>query len=176
MEKTIEQITKSRELKLERIFLLEEFENCEESYFMSYEQWLRIRKLRKDKDKKKYHIKKDIPTIKTFSFCKTEMYIPSYVNEEKYIKRVQEEYEELRKFESVILWISYRNRHNRNYYYYEYCDSDEIHFESKNYLAISFKCVLDEREHIERNHLKGKKYYTGKKDRNNGRKNPTNRK
>ena len=90
MEKTIEQITKSRELKLERIFLLEEFQTCEESFFMSYNQWLMIRKLRKyEEDKKRPYIQKDRPTIKTYSFCKTEIYVPYNLDEDKYQKNTR---------------------------------------------------------------------------------------
>ena len=179
MEKTIEQKRILLEKKIERIFLEEQFEESEDSFFMSYEQWLRIRKLRKYEEDKKIP-QKDRPTIKTFSFCKTEIYAPSNIDEDKYIKRIQEEYEELKKYQTFDLLKDYRSRHRHTYYYYcnfyNSCESYEIHFEGKNYLEISFKCVLDEREHIERRKDKVKIKNVGKKDKKHGRKNPTNRK
>ena len=159
-------IRKNRELKLEKILLYAEWEErCSEEKHLTWEQWLRLRKLREElKPKPKPIIYKDLKEYNLYgnvivqSICQSdEDFIETY-------QRLEKEYNILNSYDTRTLLWAYLKRNRR------YCDS--INFEGNILLSLSFKYVLNNREHIVKKKLK--KQHGGKKDKKHGRKNPTN--
>lgn len=163
-EKEKRLVREAREKKLERVFVYHDYLDMLKLYAgLTWEQFLKIRKLRKENDKK-LSANKTVPEIYLYTSYGIQIKKPSYINDidfKEYIKRLNYEYYELQKFDTTILLFTYKNRHR---WYYSIID-----FDGREYLCESFKHVLDTREHI----TIGKKkiIIPGKKDRNHGRKN-----
>lgn len=164
-------IRKNRELKLEKVLLYNEWEErCPEERHMTWEQWLKIRKLRKQSEKSnKVHYKIEYEIVKTTSFG-VKVIKPYWQSDEdfnNYIFRLEKEHYALINCNTEELLYAYLHR-NR-------CYASGVFFPyPQKYLSESFKYILNTREHIPRKGIK--RLYRGKKDRNNGRKNPTNKK
>ena len=173
-----EQKQEDRRIKLERIILLqEEYEESIESKYMTFIEYTMVKKFREEKEKKKPSKQVYENYYKTIIFRNKNINISKYSTDEdikNYLDRLEKEFDILNKYDTFTLLNKYRKRFR---YHYSF---DTILFEGKDYLTQSFKFVLDEREHIpirkkDRDKLLRVKYQ-GKKDKNNGRKNPTNRK
>lgn len=163
---TKEQIRKKRELKFERVLLYAEWEErCVEEAHWSWEQWLKIRKLRKTQEKSRTVItyKEDFVTTSFGAKIIKHKYCNEGFND--YIQRLEKEFYILNEFNTVELLYAYLHR-------------DRSINSVKKYLSESYRYVLNTREHIDRKNRKTRARikHSGKKDRNNGRKNPTNRK
>jgi hypothetical protein len=172
---------KEREKKLERVSLYWEWEEREpcEAHF-SWEQWQKLRQLRKQNHKTK--IKNTyVPENPQFSAMTAfgvliKRYNDHLTQEEfdKYIWRLNCEYQILNKHSTKELLYYYKMRWN--HFCFPYCNDTCIKF--SKFMIETFKYVLDGREHLPRPKKKTSKErvkYQGKKDKRNGRKNPTNR-
>lgn len=173
---TKEQIKKrkTRELKFERVLLYAEWEERgPEEQYINWQQWLKIRKLRKDlEDSKQLKSKSTLQVpILTYTISGTTIKIRKhyYSTDDftKYCERIEKEFKILNQYDTKVLLLSYKFR-NRS------CWESTIQFENNSFLCETFKYVLDTREHIPMRKMKI--IHVGKKDKNNGRKNPTNRK
>ena len=169
---------REREKKLERVSLYWEWEEREPGEaHINWEQWQKLRVLRKEILKKRKIYKDTEPVKPQFSGMTSfgvliEKYNNSYSSQEefdKYICRLNCEYQNLNKHSTRELLDYYRNRWS----YYNW------RFNGEDFLPQSFKYVLDNREHVPRKSkkktVKERLKHQGKKDKRVGRKNPTNR-
>lgn len=157
-----------REKKLERVSLYFIWlDRSQEELYITWEQWLKLRQLRKSKEK--LQVLKHKQLENNYVLYKTSFGMTIKRNKhddvkkiDSYLNQLEIENYELQKFDTTSLFYTYinRNRHHR----------DQIWLDGKYYQCESIKFVLDTREHIPRS--KDKKILNGKKDKKNGRKNP----
>ena len=155
-----------RTKKLEHIALYYEWEErCVEELHWTWEEWIKVRQLRKNSEKRRQVFSSPTTQDYLYTIYNKKIYRPYGFSDEKhkeYITTLNQEYFDLNKYSTDILLLHYKTR-NRHY-------ANTLTFEGKYYHSESFKAVLNKREHIQWKN--NKPVLSGKKDKKHGRLNP----